>query len=58
MISDKVYKDFNRSVGLWPFSLPLLLACESDVVDLQPIDKFSDLTAYSAPDRYNELSVI
>ena len=58
MISNKIYKKIlTVALGTALFSLPLFTACESDVVDLQPIDKFSDLTAYSTPDRC-ELSVI
>ena len=48
MISNKIYKKIlTVALGTALFSLPLFTACESDVVDLQPIDKFSDLTAYS-----------
>lgn len=39
------------------FTLPLLTSCESDVVDLEPVDKFSDLTAYETAERC-ELAVI
>ena len=46
MISNKIYKKIlTVALGTALFSLPLFTACESDVVDLQPIDKFSDLTA-------------
>lgn len=56
------YKRFYNNItaialGTVLFSLPLFTACESDVVDLEPVDKFSDLTAYGTPERC-ELSVI
>lgn len=36
---------------------PFLTSCESDVIDLEPVDKFSELTAFSSAERC-ELSVI
>ena len=36
---------------------PAFISCESDVIDLEPVDKFSEISAYSSPDRC-ELSVI
>ena len=52
------YKGFSAvAFGVALCSLPLFTACESDVVDLSPVDKFSDQTAYSSPERC-ELSVI
>ena len=42
MISNKIYKKIlTVALGTALFSLLLFTACESDVVDLQPIDKFS-----------------
>lgn len=38
-------------------SLSLFTACESDVVDLSPVDKLSDLTAYETAERC-ELSMV
>ena len=53
MISNKIYKKIlTVALGTALFSLPLFTACESDVVDLQPIDKFSDLTAYMSARAY------
>ena len=58
MISNKIYKKIlTVALGTALFSLPLFTACESDVVDLQPIDKFSDLTAYGSPDKPGGLSI-
>lgn len=54
----KFYKNISVvALGATLFSLPLFTSCESDVVDLQPVDKFSDLTAYGTPERC-ELAVI
>ncbi len=58
MIYKRFYKNISVVVlGTALFSLPLFTACESDVVDLEPVDKFSDLTAYGTPERC-ELAVI
>lgn len=58
MVNRKLYKGISVvafSAAL--ISLPLFTACESDVVDLDPVDKFSDVTAYGTPERC-ELSMI
>lgn len=58
MIHKRFYKNISAvALGAALFSLPLFTACESDVVDLAPVDKFSDLTAYGTPERC-ELSMI
>lgn len=58
MIYRNLYKHLSIvALGTTLFSLPLFTACESDVVDLAPVNKFSDLTAYATPERC-ELSVI
>lgn len=45
------------ALGTALVSIPLFTACESDVVDLYPVNKFSELTAFQTPERC-ELSVI
>ncbi|WP_165155953.1 RagB/SusD family nutrient uptake outer membrane protein [Parabacteroides sp. ZJ-118] len=58
MLYNKLYKSISvAALGIALFSLPLFTACESDVVDLEPVDKFSELTAFGTPERC-ELSVI
>ena len=58
MLNIKLYKKISVvALGAALISLPLFTACESDVVDLSPVDKFSDLTAYQTPQRC-ELSMI
>ncbi|WP_075556815.1 RagB/SusD family nutrient uptake outer membrane protein [Parabacteroides timonensis] len=58
MLNRKLYKNISVvALGAALISLPLFTACESDVVDLSPVDKFSDLTAYGTPARC-ELSMI
>ena len=58
MLNKKLYKNISVvALGAALISLPLFTACESDVVDLSPVDKFSDLTAYGTPERC-ELSMI
>ena len=47
MLYKKLYKNISVvALGTALFSLPVFTACESDVVDLEPVDKFSELTAY------------
>ena len=54
----ELYKNISVvALGTALISLPLFTACESDVVDLSPVDKFSDLTAYGTPERC-ELSMV
>ena len=49
MLYKKLYKNISVvALGTALFSLPVFTACESDVVDLEPVDKFSELTAYAA----------
>lgn len=58
MTYNKLYQNiYAVALGTALFALPLFTACESDVVDLSPVDKFSDLTAYGTPERC-ELAVI
>ena len=45
MLYKKLYKNISVvALGTALFSLPVFTACESDVVDLEPVDKFSELT--------------
>lgn len=58
MLYEKIYKNLSIvALGTALISLPLFTACESDVVDLQPVNKFSDLTAYETAARC-ELSML
>lgn len=58
MRNRKLYKSISVvALGTALISLPLFTACESDVVDLSPVDKFSDFTAYETPERC-ELAMI
>ncbi len=58
MIYNRFYKQiYTVTLGISFAIFPLLTSCESDVVDLEPVDKFSDLTAYTTPERC-ELSMI
>ena len=44
MLYKKLYKNISVvALGTALFSLPVFTACESDVVDLEPVDKFSEL---------------
>lgn len=50
MLYKKLYKNISVvALGTALFSLPVFTACESDVVDLEPVDKFSG--AYGIRDR-------
>ena len=52
MLYKKLYKNISVvALGTALFSLPVFTACESDVVDLEPVDKFSELTAYGTEER-------
>ena len=43
MLYKKLYKNISVvALGTALFSLPVFTACESDVVDLEPVDKFSE----------------
>ena len=58
MLYKKLYKNISVvALGTALFSLPVFTACESDVVDLEPVDKFSELTAYGTEERC-ELAVV
>ena len=58
MLYKKLYKNISVvALGTALFSLPVFTACESDVVDLEPVDKFSELTAYEIEERC-ELAVV
>ena len=58
MIYNRFFKQiYTVTLGISFAIFPLLTSCESDVVDLEPVDKFSDLTAYTTPERC-ELSMI
>ena len=46
MLFNKVYKSYLSVAMGAALSLPLFTACENEVVDLMPVDKFSDETAY------------
>src|SRR5574344_1371299 len=50
----------NRHIKAWGSAFvfaALISSCESDVVELDPVDKLSDKTAYSTPERC-ELSMV
>jgi starch-binding outer membrane protein, SusD/RagB family len=56
MIPNKITK--YLSLGLVTFfTLTLLVSCESEVVDLKPVNSLTDITAFSTPERV-ELAVI
>ena len=58
MLYKKLYKNISVvALGTALFSLPVFTACESDLVDLEPVDKFSELTAYGTEERC-ELAVV
>ena len=57
MLYNKIYKSYLSVAMGAALSLPLFTACENDVVDLMPVDKFSDQTAYETAARC-ELAVI
>lgn len=57
MFINKVYKSYLSVAMGAALSLPLFTACENEVVDLMPVDKFSDGTAYETAARC-ELAVI
>lgn len=58
MLHKKLYKNILVvALGTSMIALPLFTACNSEVVDLSPINKFSDLTAYETAARC-ELSMI
>lgn len=55
----KIYKNISKVIlGLSIITISFATSsCESDVVDLDPVNKFSDLTAYATPERC-ELAVV
>ena len=55
-----MWKKINKSLlmGLVTLvTLNLFISCESEVVDLEPVNSLTDLTAFSSPERI-ELAVI
>jgi hypothetical protein len=57
MLKNKILKHSIAKIFVFAIALMALTSCESEVIDLLPINKFSDLTAYETPERC-ELSVI
>lgn len=58
MIYNRIFKQiYTVAVGITFAIFPLLTSCESEVVDLEPVDRLSDVTAYTTPNRC-ELSMI
>lgn len=58
MLYKRIYKRISVvALGTALCFLSFFTACESDVVDLVPVDKFSELTAFGTPERC-ELSVV
>ena len=55
MLRDKILK---YTASLFAFAIILtFISCEDDVIDLQPVNQLSDITAFATPERC-ELSVI
>lgn len=57
MLKNKTLKHSISKVFAFAIALTALTSCESEVIDLLPVNKFSELTAYETPERC-ELSVI
>jgi len=58
MIYNRFFKQiYTVTLGISFAIFPLLTSCESEVVDLEPVDRLSDATAYTTPNRC-ELSMV